>query len=161
MISTFEEKQNLEFNDKFAKGYDLLENDSRNIFITGKAGTGKSTLLEYFRAHTSKKIVVLAPTGVAAVNIKGQTIHSFFCFRPDVVVCDSLSPSSVSLLVLLLLRDLDFDRLRCADSPSKPSSSLLRDLDLDLLCADLFLSNPSTSSSSSLLLVRDFDLLRR
>lgn len=83
MTQTFEDKQNIEFNDKFAFCYDLLENDSCNLFVTGKAGTGKSTLLEYFRDHTSKKTVFLAPTGVAAVNIKGQTIHSFFCFRPD------------------------------------------------------------------------------
>ncbi len=84
MATTFEEKQNIDFNDKFAVSYDLLENDKQNIFVTGKAGTGKSTLLQYFRDHTSKKIVVLAPTGVAAVNIKGQTVHSFFCFRPDI-----------------------------------------------------------------------------
>lgn len=84
MISTFEDKQNLDFNEKFAFCYNLLENDIKNIFVTGKAGTGKSTLLQYFREHTTKKMVVLAPTGVAAVNIKGQTIHSFFCFRPDI-----------------------------------------------------------------------------
>ena len=62
----------------------MLENGSRNIFITGKAGTGKSTLLQYFRDHTTKNVAVLAPTGVAAVNIKGQTIHSFFRFKPDI-----------------------------------------------------------------------------
>ncbi len=55
-----------------------------NVLITGRAGTGKSTLLDYFRTVTSKKIAVLAPTGVAAVNVSGQTIHSFFRFRPDV-----------------------------------------------------------------------------
>lgn len=83
MTQTFEDKQNIDFNDKFAYCYNLLENDNCNLFVTGKAGTGKSTLLEYFRDHTTKKVVFLAPTGVAAVNIKGQTIHSFFCFRPD------------------------------------------------------------------------------
>lgn len=77
-------KTDIDFNDQFAKAYDLLENGSRNVFITGKAGTGKSTLLEYFRDHTTKSAVVLAPTGVAAVNIKGQTIHSFFRFKPDI-----------------------------------------------------------------------------
>ncbi len=74
----------IEFNAQFAKAYDALENGSRNVFITGKAGTGKSTLLQYFRDHSSKNVVVLAPTGVAAVNIKGQTIHSFFRFKPDI-----------------------------------------------------------------------------
>jgi len=76
--------KDIEFNDDFAKAYDCLENGSGNIFITGKAGTGKSTLLQYFRDHTVKNVAVLAPTGVAAVNIKGQTIHSFFRFKPDI-----------------------------------------------------------------------------
>lgn len=57
---------------------------SRNLFITGEAGTGKSTLLAYFRRTTSKNVAVLAPTGVAALNVRGQTIHSFFRFKPDV-----------------------------------------------------------------------------
>ena len=63
-----------------------MENTSKNILITGKAGTGKSTLLDYFRNNTKKKVVVLAPTGVAAVNVRGQTIHSFFGFGPDITV---------------------------------------------------------------------------
>src|SRR3989338_7800170 len=77
---------NIEINEQFKNALGLLEETTRNVFITGKAGTGKSTLLDYFRNHTQKKIVVLAPTGVAAVNIKGQTIHSFFGFRPDITV---------------------------------------------------------------------------
>lgn len=76
--------KDIEFNAEFAKAYDSLENGTGNIFITGKAGTGKSTLLQYFRDHTVKNVVVLAPTGVAAVNIKGQTIHSFFRFKPNI-----------------------------------------------------------------------------
>ncbi len=76
----------IEINDRFAEALRLMEEKSKNIFITGRAGTGKSTLLEYFRSITRKRIVVLAPTGVAAVNIAGQTIHSFFGFRPDVTV---------------------------------------------------------------------------
>ncbi|MCX8125774.1 MAG: AAA family ATPase, partial [Dehalococcoidia bacterium] len=61
-----------------------MEETGQSVFITGRAGTGKSTLLNYFRARTRKKVVVLAPTGVAAVNVRGQTIHSFFNFRPGV-----------------------------------------------------------------------------
>ena len=72
------------FDEQFSGAYDLLENNPSPVFVTGKAGTGKSTLLQYFRGHTSKNIVVLAPTGVAAVNVRGQTIHSFFRFRPDI-----------------------------------------------------------------------------
>ncbi len=76
----------IEFNDQFQKALDLMENTGRHIFVTGRAGTGKSTLLNYFRANTKKKVAVLAPTGVAAVNINGQTIHSFFGFKPDTTV---------------------------------------------------------------------------
>lgn len=78
--------KNIEINPQFEKALHLMENTTRNVFVTGKAGTGKSTLLEYFRSITSKNIVVLAPTGVAAVNVSGQTIHSFFGFRPDVTI---------------------------------------------------------------------------
>src|SRR5438552_456422 len=64
---------------------DVMENTSDNIFITGKAGTGKSTLIEYFRNTTTKKTVVLAPTGLAAINVRGQTIHSFFHLPPRLI----------------------------------------------------------------------------
>ncbi len=76
--------QNLDFNEQFVRAYDLMEHSRQNLFITGKAGTGKSTLLQYFRSRTRKNVVVLAPTGVAAVNVRGQTIHSFFGFKPDI-----------------------------------------------------------------------------
>ena len=76
----------IEINEQFAKALALMERGDRHIFVTGRAGTGKSTLLEYFRATTAKNIVVLAPTGVAAVNVGGQTVHSFFGFKPDITV---------------------------------------------------------------------------
>ena len=79
---------NLDINDEFKSAFDLMENSSTPIFITGKAGTGKSTLLKYFRAHTKKKIIVVAPTGIAAVNVGGQTIHSFFKFPPTIIQKD-------------------------------------------------------------------------
>jgi ATP-dependent DNA helicase PIF1 len=63
----------------------LLENTNENYFITGKAGTGKTTLIEMFRKMTKKKVVVLAPTGLAAINARGQTIHSFFKFPPRMI----------------------------------------------------------------------------
>ena len=55
-----------------------IENSSNNFFITGKAGTGKSTLLQGLKQLTIKKFIVAAPTGVAAMNVGGQTIHSLF-----------------------------------------------------------------------------------
>lgn len=62
----------------------LFEETGQHVFLTGRAGTGKSTLLQHFRDHTRKRLAVLAPTGVAAVNVKGQTIHSFFGFGPGI-----------------------------------------------------------------------------
>jgi len=76
----------IELNEQFVRALKAMEETPKHVFVTGKAGTGKSTLLEYFRAHTKKKIVVLAPTGVAALNVKGQTIHSFFRFKPHVTI---------------------------------------------------------------------------
>ena len=74
----------IDFNPEFQRALAFLEDTQKNILITGRAGTGKSTLLNYFRDHTKKKVVILAPTGVAAVNVSGQTIHSFFHFKPSV-----------------------------------------------------------------------------
>ena len=62
---------------------DRLAERNAVIFLTGKAGTGKSTLLKIFQKITDKKIVLLAPTGIAAVQIKGQTVHSFFRIPPN------------------------------------------------------------------------------
>ena len=74
----------IDFNPEFQHALDMMEATPKNILITGRAGTGKSTLLNYFRDHTKKKVVILAPTGVAAVNVAGQTIHSFFHFKPNI-----------------------------------------------------------------------------
>ena len=74
----------IDFNPEFQSALTLMEETPKNILVTGRAGTGKSTLLNYFRDSTKKKVVVLAPTGVAAVNVTGQTIHSFFHFKPNV-----------------------------------------------------------------------------
>lgn len=77
--------QKIEINEKFKEALNAVET-GKNIFITGRAGTGKSTLLKVIRDNLKQNYVVLAPTGVAAVNIGGQTIHSFFGFRPDITI---------------------------------------------------------------------------
>ncbi|MGC9042751.1 MAG: AAA family ATPase [Myxococcota bacterium] len=72
--------------EQIAEAYHLMEHSSENLFLTGRAGTGKSTLLKYFIENTKKNVVVLAPTGVAALNVGGQTIHSFFRFKIDITL---------------------------------------------------------------------------
>jgi ATP-dependent DNA helicase PIF1 len=84
MTNTKHEPLQVEINDEFQRALDILEESRKSVFITGRAGTGKSTLLNYFRLITNKRVAVLAPTGVAALNVKGQTIHSFFKFRPGI-----------------------------------------------------------------------------
>ncbi len=86
-LSTFNHQQklnteNIDINPDFKACLHEMERTNNCLFITGKAGTGKSTLLRYWKAHSRKKSVVLAPTGIAALNIGGQTIHSFFGFPP-------------------------------------------------------------------------------
>ena len=71
--------------EEFKKAFDLMENTSKCAYITGKAGTGKSTLLTYFKQKTHKNIIILAPTGIAAINVEGSTIHSFFHIAPQLV----------------------------------------------------------------------------
>ena len=71
--------------EEFETIIEQLENTKDHFYITGKAGSGKSTLLAYFRSITKKNTAVLAPTGVAAIRVKGQTIHSFFGFPPKVI----------------------------------------------------------------------------
>src|SRR6185295_14294177 len=65
-------------NEMFQLAVELVNQSSRNIFLTGKAGTGKTTFLKYIRENCAKQIAVVAPTGVAAINAGGVTIHSFF-----------------------------------------------------------------------------------
>ena len=78
-------KSKLQIKEDFKDVFDLLENTDKNYFITGKAGTGKTTLLKHFRENSGKNIIVLAPTGIAAVSIGGSTIHSFFRFPPNLI----------------------------------------------------------------------------
>ncbi|MBI4335467.1 MAG: AAA family ATPase [Candidatus Omnitrophica bacterium] len=82
--------EDLDINDEFKSAFGLMERTKECLFITGKAGTGKSTLLKYFKANTGKKIIVLAPTGVAAINVGGQTIHSFFRLPPKIISKDTI-----------------------------------------------------------------------
>lgn len=92
---------------EFQQAFDLLESTQKNVFLTGKAGTGKSTFLHYFRENTRKKIAVVAPTGVAALNVGAQTIHSFFRLKPAFVDVKALKPNRSKVLKELDLLIID------------------------------------------------------
>lgn len=71
--------EGLDLNNKeLQQALQVLQFTRHSLFLTGKAGTGKSTFLRYIASHTKKKHVVLAPTGIAAINAGGVTLHSFF-----------------------------------------------------------------------------------
>lgn len=74
--------------DEQQRVYNLIETTREHLFVTGRAGTGKSTLLNHLSWHTEKQIIICAPTGVAALNVGGQTIHSLFRL-PIGVIADS------------------------------------------------------------------------
>ena len=68
----------MESNPQLELAYDFLEYTGVNVFLTGKAGTGKTTFLRELKRRSPKRMIVVAPTGVAAINAGGVTIHSFF-----------------------------------------------------------------------------------
>ncbi|MGZ3899323.1 MAG: helix-turn-helix domain-containing protein [Bacteroidia bacterium] len=70
----------IEINPQFEQVLNFINHTNQIVFLTGKAGTGKTTLLKYIKQNTYKQISIVAPTGVAAINAGGSTIHSFFQF---------------------------------------------------------------------------------
>lgn len=67
-------------NKNFQMAFELIQKTNQSFFLTGKAGTGKSTFLKYIVDTINKNFIVVAPTGIAAINVRGVTIHSFFQF---------------------------------------------------------------------------------
>ena len=126
---------NLDFFENFWESLDerkrkileKIETSNKSIFISGRAGTGKSYLIDGFRNITMKNVVVLAPTGVAAVNVGGETIHSFFHFKPNI------TPSQVSEIETKYFREL----YRVIDTIIIDEISMVRSDLLD--CVDEFL----------------------
>lgn len=103
------------------KVYKTLEESREHYFITGRAGTGKSTLLKYIRDHTQKKCVVLAPTGVAAVNVGGSTIHSFFRLAPSLpenegIYADKKRANLFRSLELVIIDEISMVRVDIMDA---------------------------------------------
>ncbi|HAN78915.1 MAG TPA: helicase [Bacteroidales bacterium] len=74
--------------------YNFIQYTDKNIFLTGKAGTGKTTFLHKLRLHSPKRMVVVAPTGVAAINAGGVTVHSFFQLPFGPILPEDLNPNN-------------------------------------------------------------------
>lgn len=65
-------------NPELQRAWQIIENTGTHLFLTGKAGTGKTTFLHNLKKESPKRTVIVAPTGIAAINAGGVTIHSFF-----------------------------------------------------------------------------------
>lgn len=92
--SSIIQTEDLIITDGLSLAFDALERGTDHLFITGKAGTGKSTLLTTYRnklRDLGQELVVLAPTGVAALNVDGQTIHSFFNLAPNATLDEAVA----------------------------------------------------------------------
>lgn len=117
----------LKLTPEMQEAFQLIEGTKKNVYITGKAGTGKTTFLKYLVEHTGKCCAVVAPTGIAAVNAGGVTMHSMFClpfhpYRPriengitrDAMDKYKLSPDKISVLWHLDLLIIDeVSMVRC------------------------------------------------
>lgn len=115
-------KEPLVVNNEFNTILDLIENEGQNLFITGRAGTGKSTLLGLLKRTTKKNAVVLAPTGIAALNVGGQTIHSFFKLPPKMIDPNEITKrknhrfyKKLSLLIIDEISMVRADLIDCID----------------------------------------------
>jgi len=104
--------ESFELNPEFNRAIDLLQNGTDHLFITGNAGTGKSTLIRhYINSNKRKSIVLLAPTGIAALNIGGQTIHSFFRFRPTLLIPNDLTANYANHHVFNSIDEIIIDEI--------------------------------------------------
>jgi ATP-dependent DNA helicase PIF1 len=86
-------KESIEGNNFLKLSKNFIENTARNVFLTGKAGTGKTTFLKFIQKETSKNLVTVAPTGVAAANANGMTLNSFFQLAPGYYLEEPFLPS--------------------------------------------------------------------
>ncbi|BDV32336.1 ATP-dependent DNA helicase [Microbacterium terricola] len=89
----------------------LIEDTREHVFVTGRAGTGKSTLLQHLAWNTSKQIAICAPTGVAALNVEGQTIHSLFRLPIGLIADSQLEQSEPARKILNAIDTLVIDEI--------------------------------------------------
>lgn len=89
----------------------LIEDTREHVFVTGRAGTGKSTLLQHLAWNTEKQIAVCAPTGVAALNVEGQTIHSLFRLPIGLIADSELEQSEPARKIMNAIDTLVIDEI--------------------------------------------------
>jgi energy-coupling factor transporter ATP-binding protein EcfA2 len=119
-------------NEKAKLALGFIQNTNRHLFLTGKAGTGKTTFLKQLKMISSKRMIVVAPTGVAALNAEGVTIHSFFALplSPFVPIQESATnEKSLSRTKIAIIRNLD---LLIIDEISMVRADLLDAIDAAL-----------------------------
>lgn len=135
--------------------WQFVEQTGTSVFLTGKAGTGKTTFLRYVKEHTSKTCVVTAPTGVAAINARGVTLHSFFQLPPTLFVPGATVKSNFrfSRNKLRIIRALD---LLIIDEISMVRSDLLDAVDDTLR---RLRRNPQPFGGVQLLMIGDLQQL--
>ena len=110
----------IEIGPDFQRALDHIDGKGESAFVTGVAGTGKSTLLQHFQETAKRSVVVLAPTGIAAINVRGQTIHSFFRFPPRLIDPDELEkrrdPSLYKHLDTVVIDEVSMVRVDLMDA---------------------------------------------
>jgi energy-coupling factor transporter ATP-binding protein EcfA2 len=113
----------IEISEEYKNVQSLIEASFPAVFVTGNAGTGKSTLIQYLRTVLKKRSVVVAPTGVAALNVGGVTIHSFFRFPPKILEDDDIKMvfdrKLYQKLDLLIIDEISMVRCDLMDSIDK------------------------------------------
>ncbi len=128
--------QNIEITEEFETALDIVKNTKQNLFITGKAGTGKSTLISLILEKSGKNCVVVAPTGIAALNVGGTTIHRFFRFPANITpeaVKRVYYPDAVKILNSLQVLIIDeismvrADLLDCIDKSLRINKRRLKE----------------------------------
>ncbi len=115
-------------NPELALAQNFVEKTDRNVFLTGKAGTGKTTFLHKIKTESNKRLIVVAPTGVAAINAKGVTIHSFFQmpFGPIIPGIQKQSKFKFGKIKINIIKSLD---LLIIDEISMVRADLLDGID--------------------------------
>jgi ATP-dependent DNA helicase PIF1 len=113
----------IEITEEYRDAVNLIESAVPIVFVSGKAGTGKSTIIHFLRHTLKKNIVVVAPTGVAALNVRGATIHSYFRLPPRIVTDEDIKEVKdrrlYSKLDLLIVDEISMVRADVIDAMDK------------------------------------------